>query len=87
MTTRTVWSLRLRLRQTSKVSVCLDLVSESLVFCLVSNTFVFAASVPPPEKKIEKPVERKKPTKLLVDLADKETCSDKQRYAGFCIEI
>lgn len=38
------------------------------------------ASVPPPEKKIEKPVERKKPTKLLVDLADKETCSDKQRY-------
>lgn len=39
------------------------------------------ASVPPPEKKIEKPVERKKPTKLLVDLADKETCSDKQRVA------
>ncbi|KAH0865894.1 hypothetical protein HID58_083105 [Brassica napus] len=37
--------------------------------------------VPPPEKKIEKPVERKKPTKLLVDLADKETCSDKQRVA------
>ena len=54
-------------------------------FSLVSfiNTFVFAASVPPPEKKIEKPLERKKPTKpakLLVDLADKETCSDKQRY-------
>ncbi|KAG5386856.1 hypothetical protein IGI04_038326 [Brassica rapa subsp. trilocularis] len=40
--------------------------------------------VPPPEKKIEKPLERKKPTKpakLLVDLADKETCSDKQRVA------
>ncbi|XP_033135071.1 RNA-binding protein 28 isoform X1 [Brassica rapa] len=55
-------------------------------FSLVSfiNTFVFAASVPPPEKKIEKPLERKKPTKpakLLVDLADKETCSDKQRVA------
>lgn len=41
--------------------------------------FVFA-SVPPPEKKIEKPIERKRPTKLHVDLADKETCSDKQRY-------
>nr|VDD12457.1 unnamed protein product [Brassica oleracea] len=40
------------------------------------------ASVPPPEEKIEKkPIERKKPTKLHVDLADKETCSDKQRVA------
>ncbi|CAH8392055.1 unnamed protein product [Eruca vesicaria subsp. sativa] len=38
--------------------------------------------VPPPEKKIErKSIERKKPTKLHVDLADKETCSDKQRVA------
>ncbi|WZZ53889.1 hypothetical protein YC2023_053996 [Brassica napus] len=38
--------------------------------------------VPPPEEKIEKkPIERKKPTKLHVDLADKETCSDKQRVA------
>ncbi|KAL1208177.1 Serine/arginine-rich splicing factor SC35 [Cardamine amara subsp. amara] len=43
--------------------------------------------VPPPEKKIEspkkieKPIERKRPTKLHVDLADKETCSDKQRVA------
>ncbi|ESQ29146.1 hypothetical protein EUTSA_v10023293mg [Eutrema salsugineum] len=37
--------------------------------------------VPPPVKKIEKPIERKRPTKLLVDLADKETCSDKQRVA------
>ncbi|KAJ0239213.1 hypothetical protein HA466_0237050 [Hirschfeldia incana] len=45
-------------------------------------TKLFVASVPPPpEKKIEKPVERKKPAKLLVDLADKETCSDKQRVA------
>ncbi|CAN6839857.1 unnamed protein product [Brassica oleracea] len=42
----------------------------------------FVASVPPPEEKIEKkPIERKKPTKLHVDLADKETCSDKQRVA------
>ncbi|KAL0898001.1 hypothetical protein Bca101_081962 [Brassica carinata] len=38
--------------------------------------------VPPPEKKIEKkPIERKKPTKVHVDFADKETCSDKQRVA------
>ncbi|CAG7906850.1 unnamed protein product [Brassica rapa] len=38
--------------------------------------------VPPPEKNIEKkPIQRKKPTKLHVDLADKETCSDKQRVA------
>ncbi|KFK32898.1 hypothetical protein AALP_AA6G302400 [Arabis alpina] len=37
--------------------------------------------VPPPEKKVEKRVERKKPTKLHVDLVDKETCSDKQRVA------
>ncbi|CAF2276029.1 unnamed protein product [Brassica napus] len=42
--------------------------------------------VPPPEKKIEKkPIERKKPTKLHVDLADKETCSDKQRVARIVI--
>ncbi|CAH2061602.1 unnamed protein product [Thlaspi arvense] len=33
------------------------------------------------EKKVEKPIERKKPTKLHVDLADKDTCSDKQRVA------
>lgn len=39
-----------------------------------------SAAVPPPEKKIEKPIERKRPTKLHVDLEDKETCSDKQRY-------
>ncbi|KAJ0260533.1 hypothetical protein HA466_0067230 [Hirschfeldia incana] len=38
--------------------------------------------VPPPEEKIKnKPIERKKPTKLHVDLDDKETCSDKQRVA------
>ncbi|CAN8283795.1 unnamed protein product [Cochlearia groenlandica] len=37
--------------------------------------------VPPPVKKVEKPVVRKRPTKLHVDLADKETCSDKQRVA------
>uniref|UniRef100_M4ENC8 RRM domain-containing protein n=1 Tax=Brassica campestris TaxID=3711 RepID=M4ENC8_BRACM len=38
--------------------------------------------VSPPEENIEKkPIERKKPTKLHVDLADKETCSDKQRVA------
>ncbi|KAF8088061.1 hypothetical protein N665_0556s0013 [Sinapis alba] len=38
--------------------------------------------VPPAEIKIvKKPIERKKPTKLHVDLADKETCSDKQRVA------
>ncbi|CAA7028282.1 unnamed protein product [Microthlaspi erraticum] len=32
-------------------------------------------------KNVEKPIERKNPTKLHIDLADKETCSDKQRVA------
>lgn len=53
--------------------------SKLFWFSLI-NISVFA-SVPTPEKIIEKkPIERKKPTKLHVDLADKETCSDKQRY-------
>jgi nucleolar protein 4 len=35
---------------------------------------------PVERKQVEKPIERKRPTKLHVDLPDKETCSDKQRY-------
>uniref|UniRef100_A0A1J3GHU7 RNA-binding protein 28 n=1 Tax=Noccaea caerulescens TaxID=107243 RepID=A0A1J3GHU7_NOCCA len=57
---------------------------------LIAETGEQVPPPPPPEKnvektidrkKVEKPIERKKPTKLHVDLADKETCSDKQRVA------